>query len=105
MMGNQVRLAQIVRVLNITLCVMGIAYFGSSLRLANFPTSFLNVGWHLVTQALIVFPQILFLLAMFVVELRRTGGVGQRVISLVVIVALLVLGHFWSLGVIGAIES
>lgn len=102
---NQGRSARILQGINIALCLLGIVYFGLQLRPADFPVSFLNVVWNLLAQALIIFPQIFLLLLMLAVEVRSKASMRGRAIGLVVIVALLFLGRFWSSRVIGAIES
>jgi len=96
---------QVLRTLNIGLCVVGILYFGSFLKPANFPTSFVNVVWHLITQILVIFPQMICFLALLLFEVRSIGRFARHIVSLVIIVVLFLLGNYWSTHVIGAIES
>jgi hypothetical protein len=102
---SQNKPGRILRAVNIILCVIGIIYFGSGLKLFDFSTSFLDVVSLFFAQVLIVFPQIVLLLVMLAVEMRRTAGMVGHAVSFAVIVALLLLGYVWSTGVIAAIES
>lgn len=98
------KLPRLLRVANALILITAIAYFLSFLGLVNARVSWIEHAWFLLVELLIITPQILPLLIILVIEARTVGTLKRHALILVLTIALIGLGQFWTTGLIAAMN-
>ncbi|MBV8320196.1 MAG: hypothetical protein JO049_05915 [Hyphomicrobiales bacterium] len=99
------KLPRLLRAANVLISLTGIAYFLSFLAILQAPVSWIDVAWHLFTQLLIITPQIFPLVLILITEAMTVGTIQRHALIFALAIAMIGLGHFWTTGVIAAINS
>ena len=103
-MSSRSGLARAIRIVNVVVCVAAIAYFVSFLEYPTLDIPWTSKAQELLTQALFIAPQLVFLLVLLILEATDGGSSRRHGLILSLIVLFCALGHFWSTRMSAAIQ-